>query len=98
MVKETIFLYIQKIVIEIRIRSIVETGFNEIVKICKIKSMKIKETKALQENRLRDISNQKGIDYDSLKSMIESVRTKKLLKRNNYHQQKINDIIEKATK
>ena len=60
--------------------------------------MKIKETKVLQEQRLNEISTDKGIDYDSLKSLLESVRTKKLLKRNNYHQQKINDIIEKATK
>ena len=60
--------------------------------------MKIRETKVLQEQRLKDISTAKGVDYDSLKSLIESVRTKKLLKRNNYHQQKINDVIEKATK
>ncbi len=62
------------------------------------KEMKIKETKILQEQRLKEISIDNGIDYDSLKSLIESVRTKKLLKRNNYHQQKINDEIEKATK
>lgn len=60
--------------------------------------MKIKETKVLQEQRLNEISTDKGIDYGSLKSLLESVRTKKLLKRNNYHQQKINDEIEKATK
>lgn len=60
--------------------------------------MKIKETKLLQEQRLKEISTDKGVDYDSLKSLLESVRTKKLLKRNNYHQQKINDVIEKATK
>ncbi|MEY3499977.1 MAG: hypothetical protein RL308_1646 [Bacteroidota bacterium] len=60
--------------------------------------MKIKETKLLQEQRLKEISTDKGVDYNSLKSLLESVRTKKLLKRNNYHQQKINDIIEKATK
>lgn len=60
--------------------------------------MKIKETKVLQEQRLNEISTDKGVEYDSLKSLLESVRTKKLLKRNNYHQQKINDVIEKATK
>ena len=60
--------------------------------------MKIKETKVLQEQRLNEISTNKGVDYDSLKSLLESVRTKKLLKRNNYHQQKINDVIEKTTK
>ena len=60
--------------------------------------MKIKENKVLQEQRLNEISMDKGVDYDSIKSLLESVRTKKLLKRNNYHQQKINDVIEKATK
>lgn len=60
--------------------------------------MKIKETQKQQEQRLKEISAQKGIDYSSLKSLLLSVRTKKLLKRNNYHQQKINDIIEKETK
>ncbi|MFV5701855.1 DNA modification system-associated small protein [Flavobacterium sp. XS2P12] len=60
--------------------------------------MKIKETKILQEKRLDDICQLKGVNYDSLKTLLESVKTKKLLKRNNYHQQKINDIIEKATK
>lgn len=60
--------------------------------------MKIKETKVLQDQRLNEISTEKGVDYDSLKSLLESVRTKKLLKRNNYYQQKINDVIEKATK
>lgn len=59
--------------------------------------MKIKETKILQEQRLKEISIDKGIDYESLKSLLESVKTKKLLKRNNYHQQKINDVIEKTT-
>lgn len=60
--------------------------------------MKIKETKVVQEQRLNEISTDKGVDYNSIKSLLESVRTKKLLKRNNYHQQKINDVIEKATK
>lgn len=60
--------------------------------------MKIKEIKLLQEKRLNEISSEKGIDYNSLKSLIDSVKTKKLLRRNNYHQQKISDIIEKETK
>jgi hypothetical protein len=60
--------------------------------------MKIKEAKVLQEQRLNEISTEKGIDYDSLKALLESVRTKKLLKRNNYHHPKINDVIEKAIK
>ncbi len=60
--------------------------------------MKIKETQISQDQRLKEISAEKGIDYSTLKSLVESVKTKKLLKRNNYHQQKINDLIEKATK
>ncbi len=60
--------------------------------------MKIKETKVLQEQRLKEISTENGIDYGSLKELLDSVRTKKLIKRNNYHQQKINDIIEIAIK
>ena len=57
--------------------------------------MKIKETQKKQELRLKEISAKMGIDYSSLKELLESVRTKKLFKRNNYHQQKINDVIEK---
>lgn len=60
--------------------------------------MKIKETKILQEKRLDDICQLKDVNYGFLKTLLESVKTKKLLKRNNYHQQKISDIIEKATK
>jgi hypothetical protein len=60
--------------------------------------MKLKEIKISQEKRLNEISTEKGIEYASLKSLIDSVKTKKLLRRNNYHQQKISDIIEKATK
>ena len=58
--------------------------------------MKINKTKMLQDERLTEISTEKGVDINSLKSLLESVKTKKLLKRSNYHQQKINDIIEKA--
>jgi hypothetical protein len=58
--------------------------------------MKINKTKTLQDKRLAEISTEKGVDINSLKSLLESVKTKKLLKRSNYHQQKINDIIEKA--
>ena len=60
--------------------------------------MKIKETKVLQDQRLNEISTNMGVDFNSLKTLLESVRTKKLMKRNNFHQQKINDIIEKAIK
>lgn len=60
--------------------------------------MKIKETKILQAQRLKEICNEKNVNFESMEILIESVKTKKLLKRNNYHQQKINDVIEKATK
>ena len=60
--------------------------------------MKIKKNKEIQEKRLKEISTNMGVDYESLNSLLESVKSKKLLKRNNYHQQKINDTIDKATK
>ncbi len=60
--------------------------------------MKIKETKILQAQRLKQICNEKNVNFESIEILVESVKTKKLLKRNNYHQQKINDIIEKTTK
>ena len=60
--------------------------------------MKIKETKILQIQRLKEICNEKNVNFDSIEILLESVKTKKLRKRNNYHQQKINDVIEKATK
>lgn len=59
--------------------------------------MKIKENKSQQIQRLKDICILKGTDYNSLNSLLESVKSKKI-KRVNYHQQKIVDIIEKATK
>lgn len=60
--------------------------------------MNIKEIKKNQENKLREICISKGINFQSLYSLLDSVKTKKLLRRNNYHQQKINDLIEKEIK
>ena len=40
--------------------------------------MKIKETKILQDKRLDEICESKNINYDSLKTLLESVKTKKL--------------------
>lgn len=60
--------------------------------------MKIKEAKAYQLNSLNKLCQENGIIFDDLNKLLESVKTKKLLKRNNYHQQKINDIIDKTTK
>ena len=59
--------------------------------------MKIKENKRNQESRLKEICSSKGIDFKSLESLLDSVKAKKI-KRINYHQQKIVDIIEKAVK
>ena len=60
--------------------------------------LKIKETKLLQNQRLKEICKDKEVNFESIEILLESVKKKKLLKRNNYHQQKINDVIEKAIK
>lgn len=60
--------------------------------------MRIKDQKNKQKIRLKEISQKNGVDFDSLQLLVDSVRTKKLFKRNNYHFQKINDTIEKAIK
>ncbi len=60
--------------------------------------MKIQEIKHKQLNRLKEICEESDVNYSSLNSLLESVKTKKLFKRNNYHLQKINDEIENATK
>jgi hypothetical protein len=60
--------------------------------------MKIKENKLLQNKRLKEICNDKDVNFETTVTLLDSVKTKKLLKRNNYHQQKINDVIEKAIK
>ena len=56
--------------------------------------MKIKEARLLQEQRLKEICEEKNIQYDSILSLLDSVKTKKLFKRNNSHQQKIGEVIE----
>lgn len=58
--------------------------------------MEIKETKLLRSQRLKGICEKKDVNFESIETLLESVKTKKLLKRNNYLQQKINDVIEKA--
>jgi hypothetical protein len=60
--------------------------------------MKIQETKHKQLNRLKEICEESDVNYSSINSLLESVKTKKLYKRNNYHLQKINDEIENALK
>lgn len=59
--------------------------------------MKIKDNKTYQNERLKEICSNKGVDYKSLESLLDSVKTKKI-KRINYHQQKIVDVIEKVTR
>lgn len=58
--------------------------------------MKTNKNRELQIQRLKEICNDKEISYDSLNELLESVRTKKLRKRNNFHQEKINEIIERG--
>jgi len=60
--------------------------------------MKIKDNRILQRQNLKKICNERDVNFESITILLKSVKTKKLLKRNNYHQQKINDIIEKAIK
>lgn len=60
--------------------------------------MKIKETKLLQKQRLQEICNEKDVNFESIEILLESVKTKKLQSKRNYHQQKIDDIINKAVK
>lgn len=60
--------------------------------------MKIQETKNAQNQKLEDLCLENKLDFNSMLSLLDSVKTKKLLKRNNYHQQKINDEIENAIK
>ena len=57
--------------------------------------MKVKDNKINQSERLKEICSTKGVDYKSLESLLDSVKAKKI-KRSNYHQQKIVDLIEKA--
>jgi hypothetical protein len=59
--------------------------------------MKIRKNKIQQSERLKEICSVKKIDFQSLESLLESVKTKKI-KRVNYHQQKIVDVIEKVIK
>ena len=60
--------------------------------------MKIQEIKLKQLGRLKEICEEKNVDYNSIQSLLDSVKTKKLYKRNNYHLQKINDEIENSLK
>jgi hypothetical protein len=60
--------------------------------------MKIQEIKLKQLGRLKKICQENDVDFSSIQSLLDSVKTKKLYKRNNYHLQKVNDEIENALK
>lgn len=51
-----------------------------------------------QFDMLKNDCEKANINFESMRLLLESVRVKKLIKRNNYHQQKINEEIEKAVK
>ena len=59
--------------------------------------MNIKDNINKQKSRLKEICSTKGIDFESLESLLESVKAKRI-KRINYHQQKIAEVIEKNIK
>lgn len=50
-----------------------------------------------QLKRLRELCEDKELDFDSINILLDSVRTKKLFKRINYHQEKIDELIIKST-
>lgn len=58
----------------------------------------MQEIKLKQLSRLKEICEEKNVDYNSIHSLLDSIKTKKLYKRNNYHLQKINDEIENSLK
>ncbi len=60
--------------------------------------MQMQEIKLKQLSRLKEICEEKNVDYNSIHSLLDSIKTKKLYKRNNYHLQKINDEIENSLK
>ncbi len=57
--------------------------------------MEVNKKKVEQENRLKEICKETGVEYSSIYTLLESVKNKRL-KRNVYHQQKIIDEIEKS--
>ena len=59
--------------------------------------MNSKEVKKQQAEMLKNLCMDNGVEYDDIQELLESIKVKKLLKRNNYHLQKLNDIIEKSS-
>jgi len=60
--------------------------------------MSVRDIKKKQEKSLEEICVQNNVEYNSIILLLESVKIKKLYKRNNSHQQKISNEIEKAVK
>jgi hypothetical protein len=60
--------------------------------------MGLKGNSTQQKDRLKELCTENEVSFDSMQILLDSVKTKKLLKRNNYHQQRINDIIEQESK
>lgn len=58
----------------------------------------INENIEKQADRLSEICAENSVDYDAVKIMLDAVKLKKLYKRNNYLQEKINETVEKAMK
>lgn len=59
--------------------------------------MNIFQNKRNHIEKLKEICLEKKVDYSLLNELLESVKIKRL-KRVNYHQQKIADVIEKSIK
>ena len=59
--------------------------------------MNIEKNLKEQSEKIKGFCIKNGISFEDMILLLESVKTKKLLRRNNYHQQKINDVIEKST-
>jgi hypothetical protein len=58
--------------------------------------MEIEEIKLKQEQDLKAICDSKGVEFNSMKTLLDSERIKKLQKRNHYINQSINVEIEKV--
>ncbi len=55
----------------------------------------MKKTKKQQIERLKEICRGKDVGFESMQVLLDSVR-RKMIQRNNYHQETINNTIEKV--
>ena len=60
--------------------------------------MNIEKIKENHFEQLKLICEENNVNVNNIISLLDSAKTKKLYRRNNYHQQKISDIIQKAVK